>query len=163
MTTLNIKNLVENAAVICHDAGIQQAIETMTAHQSDRVYLTDESGRVIRVVCDFQLLKAVIRGALASSSLLEIASPLRDRLHPDQPLLQAAVLFRSGYCTEIPVFESHQFLGVVRRKSLLAKLIDSDEIRDAERHFPSVDREARATHIESVLSGLASSKSRKIG
>jgi predicted transcriptional regulator len=149
MTTLNIGDMIENAAVICHDAGISQTIEIMTAHQCDRVYVTDEAGLVSSVICDYRLLKALVRGQLASCSLSDLASPLSETLHPNQSLSQAAILFRSGYATEIPVFESHQFLGVVRRKDLLATLFNCEEIAG-----PTAG---------SVLTGLNNQQTRKIG
>ncbi len=162
MTTLNIGDMIENAAVIRHDAAISQTIEIMTAHQCDRVYVTDEVGRVSCVICDYRLLKAMVRGDFESCLLSDLASPLSEILSPEQSLSQAAVLFRSGHVTEIPVFESRQFLGVVRRKSLLAALLNCEETTGSTTPLASLDREVRPT-AGSVLTGLNKPQTRKIG
>jgi len=122
-----VGNLVESAAVVSCDADLHSAVETMRSQQCDRLYLTDREARVSSVVFDYTLLKAHIRGDLQNGSLSQYAAPLQNILSPDQPLAQAALLFRCGYQAELPVFESHQFLGVVRRRTLLSNLLSEPE------------------------------------
>jgi signal-transduction protein with cAMP-binding, CBS, and nucleotidyltransferase domain len=162
MQNLNVGDFVENAAVVPHDAAISQAVEKMIAHQSDRVYLTDETGSVTRVICDYTLFKAIVRGDLASCSLNQLASPLQNCLKPSQPLSQAAVLFRNGSMREIAVFESHQFLGVLKRQTLLAQFIENEEKIAQPPQFPTIDHDAR-TSQSSTLSGFDHPPTRKIG
>lgn len=118
-----IGDILELAVIVGHQTTVPEAIAAMASQNSDRIYITDPDGRINRVICDFTLLKAQVRGELQTVTLSSLASPIQEVLNPAQPLSQAAILFRSGLKSEIPVFDGPQFLGVVRRKRLIRELL----------------------------------------
>jgi signal-transduction protein with cAMP-binding, CBS, and nucleotidyltransferase domain len=123
--------------------------------------VTNEVGHVSSVACDFILLKALIRGESANIAVGQLASPLQDRLMPTQPLEEAAVFFRLGFRTQLPVFENGQFLGIVERTSLLAALVQESLAagHEDDRHNDRTE----ALSVVSALNGLLNQQSLKTG
>lgn len=159
-----VGDLLKSAAIVSADCPLLDAVRLMTSEHRDRVYVTNESGQVATVVCDFVLLKALIRGESQHIAVGQLASPLQDRLTPTQPLEDAAVFFRVGFRTQLPVFENGQFLGIVERTSLLAALVQAG--LTPSRADDDRDQHADGSHgssVVSALNGLLNQQSMKIG
>jgi len=155
-----VGDILKSATIVPSDCPLEQAVRLMTAENRDRVYITDNVGHVSSVVCDFILLKALIRGESSDIAVGQLASPLQDRLMPTQPLEEAAVSFRLGFRTQLPVFENGQFLGIVERTSLLAALVQEKltSCPDDDGH----DNHAEDLSVVSALNGLLNQQSLKI-
>ena len=158
---LTVAELIESAAIVSCNASIREAVETMQVLNCDRVYVTDETGRISSVACDYRLLKAKICSEQNEASIQQYSAPLNEILNPSQPLAQAAVFFRTGHQTELPVFEAHQFLGVVRRTSLLAALMSSPEVVPDSSKNPIDAGDQKSSG--SSLTGMLNKKSLKLG
>ena len=159
-----IGEIVENAAVVSHASTIDDAIEALASQDVDRIYIEDSGGKVSRVICDFTLLKSQVRGDLESATLSCLASPLPESLDPSQPLEKAAVLFRSGAKSEIPVVDGEKFLGVVRRKRLIKQLLLQKISLDTAKKTHTIDSTSSEYHSKaSILTGLSNQQARKIG
>ena len=159
---LTVGNLLESAAIVPCLAGTTEAVAQMNALHCERVYLTDENGLVSSVICDYTLLKAHIRGELSVTPLCQLAAPLQDILTPSQPLEEAAVLFRSCGKTEIPVFENHQFLGVLRRHRLVTALLDAESLNPAQSLQNRINAGGQPS-VVSALTGMLNRHSFKTG
>lgn len=156
-----VGDILRSAAIVPSDCPLQEAVRLMTSENRDRVYVTNESGHVSSVACDFILLKALIRGESSDIAVGQLASPLQDRLMPTQPLEEAAVFFRLGFRTQLPVFENGQFLGIVERTSLLAALVQENlkASHDGDRH----NDHAEVLSVVSALNGLLNQQALKTG
>lgn len=156
-----VGDILKSAAIVSADCPLIDAVRLMTCEHRDRVYVTNESGHVASVVCDFVLLKALIRGESRDMVVGQLASALQDRLMPTQPLEEAAVFFRVGFRTQLPVFENGQFLGIVERTSLLAALVQEGlTISLAEGEHTECDQ---GLSVVSALNGLLNQQTMKSG
>jgi signal-transduction protein with cAMP-binding, CBS, and nucleotidyltransferase domain len=155
-----VGDILKSATIVPSDCPLQEAVRLMTSENRDRVYVTDRVGHVSSVVCDFVLLKALIRGESSDINVGQLAAPLQDRLMPTQPLEEAAVSFRLGFRTQLPVFENGQFLGIIERTSLLAALVQ-ENLTPCD-HDSETNR-GTGLSVVSALNGLLNQQSLKTG
>ena len=156
-----VGDILKSATIVSADCSLRDAVRLMRADNRDRVYVTNDIGRVSGVVCDFTLLKALVRGESSSLAVGQFAAPLQDHLLPTQPLDEAAVFFREGFRTQMPVLENGQFLGIVERTSLLAALLEENLVSVHQADHSS--EHCNGPSVIATLTGFLNQQSMKTG
>ena len=159
---MSIRELMIPPAIISQGTSLGDAARVLKRDDCDRIYLLDERHELMGVVTDYSLLKAVLRGEPLSACCDALVQPVEETLCPDQPLERAAVLFRCGHRTQIPIVDNHRLVGCLRREDLLEYLIehapDAEQLADEPR-----TEDAPPPATATALSSLLATESRRTG
>lgn len=158
--SIGLRDLLESAVTVTSSTCVEEAVARMNEQRTDRVYLVSSDEPGVRVVTDFALLKAILRGEACCTPVSSLAAPVNEFLTPEQPLELAAVFFRSGFRTEMVVLEQGRLMGVVRRTTLLSALV-SQGLTTLDRPLPHSDEHQEMARSRSATDPL--SAFRKIG
>jgi CBS domain-containing protein len=99
-----------------------EAMAILAESDADSLFVTDADGRFLGVVTGYELLKAELNGTLPDSTVEHLLHRPTQSLSLDQPLGEAAKLFREAALSQVPVLREGRLLGIIERKSLLRYL-----------------------------------------
>ena len=109
-------------AVVDESATAEQALCQLWAGYADEIYVTDEQGRLLGSLPDYELLKAVVNGTSGQSRAGALMSRSLATITQDCCIEQIAPLFRDGRCRQLPVVDGGRLVGSLSRRSVLGYL-----------------------------------------
>jgi CBS domain-containing protein len=95
------------------------ALETLVAAEAEELFIVDGDDRFLGILTDFELLKADLNGSLANTSAGALMQRRPMMLAPEQPIADAAKLFRDGGLSCVPVIRDGRLLGMLQRRDVL--------------------------------------------
>jgi CBS domain-containing protein len=104
------------------DCPASEALAIVAESDADTLFVTEADGRFLGVVTGYELLKAELNGTLAEATAAQLLHHRPQALLADQPLGEAAKLFREAALSQVPVLRDGRLLGVIDRKALLRYL-----------------------------------------
>lgn len=136
-------------ATIDQHTSLAEATRLILERALPEIYVTDESGRLLGTVSDYELLKASIMNSDAAQPVTRIMSRSLLVLRPDMPFEEIAGLFRESCHARLPVIENGRVVGQLCRRDVLRTLLFLEETRKDRSECEST-RRRRVEEAESV-------------
>ena len=96
-----------------------EAMAILADADADTLFVVDAHDRFLGIVTGYELLKADLNGTLTEATAEQLMHRRSQSLTLDQPLGEAAKLFREAALSQVPVLRDGRLLGVIDRKALL--------------------------------------------
>lgn len=105
------------------------ALALLLDAETDHLFVVDDDQRFRGVITDGNLLKAELTGTLTQTMAADWMHCRPECLDPDQPLVEAAKLFRDNSLSRAPVLREGRLLGVLRRRDVLRWIVSQHSER----------------------------------
>ena len=100
---------------------------TMISQDYCHLPVVDESGSVVGIVSEFDLLKAVKAGKdLEKITAEELMSPKVVTVNEDEPIEGVIDIMTTQYMITLPVVKNGKLVGVINRRNILHNLVDHE-------------------------------------
>ncbi|MDA0832004.1 MAG: CBS domain-containing protein [Planctomycetota bacterium] len=118
--TVLVRDLMTHEAVcISLDSTIQAAAELLTHECVGELYATDDVGRLVGVIPDYEILKALYMEAAPDRTVADYVSCQIPCCTADEDLDAVLPLFREQRCRVIAVVRDRKVIGQIHRRDLL--------------------------------------------
>lgn len=107
--------MTEHPVTVSADCSADAAIDKLSRHRTNELYVTDESGHLLGVVPDFELLKAELSGEAQDATVEQLMSRSVPVFSPQSDAAEVARLFRDGRFTQFPVVSGGRLIGLITR------------------------------------------------
>jgi CBS domain-containing protein len=111
-----------NGLTVRPDCPGAEAMAILVEADADTLFVIDADDRFLGVITGYELLKAELNGTLAEATAGQLMHRRPQSLSLDQPLGEAAKLFREAALSQVPVLREGRLLGVIDRKAMLRRL-----------------------------------------
>jgi Mg/Co/Ni transporter MgtE len=101
------------------DCPAAEAMAILANADADTLFVADADNRFRGIVTGYELLKADLNGTLSDATAEQLMHRRLQSLSVDQPLGEAAKLFREAALSQVPVLRDGRLLGVIDRKAML--------------------------------------------
>lgn len=121
---VSVRDLMANQpATVNQHTSIAEARRIILDRALPEVYVTDDLGRLLGTVSDYELLKATIMHAEATQTVTRVMSRSMLVLRPETPFEEVAGLFRESCHARLPVVENGRVIGQLCRRDVLRTLL----------------------------------------
>ena len=132
--------MASQPATIQQHTSLAEATRTILERALPEVYVTDDSGRLLGKVSDYELLKASLMKCDTAQPVTRIMSRNLLVLRPDTPYDEIAGLFRESCHSRLPVVENGHVVGQLCRRDVLRTLLVLEEFaRDDRENAEAAD------------------------
>lgn len=97
----------------------REALALIDDADVDCIFVVGDDDRFLGLLTDYALLKAELLGTLDETTVADWMQRRPETLTPDQPIADAAKLFRDASLSRAPVLRDGRLLGVVQRRDVL--------------------------------------------
>ncbi len=118
------------------DLAAGEALALIDEADVDCVFVVGEDDRFLGLLTDYALLKAELLGTLDHTTVADWMQRRPEALSPEQPIADAAKLFRDASLSRAPILRDGRLLGVVHRRALL-RWLSQQRIETTRRAVPS--------------------------
>lgn len=115
-------------ATVNQQTSLAEARRIILDRALPEVYVTDDHGRLLGTVSDYELLKATIMHAELTQTVTCVMSRSLLVLKPETPFEQVAGLFRESCHARLPVVENGHVIGQLCRRDVLRTLLLLDQM-----------------------------------
>lgn len=119
MTVLVRDLMTPEAVCITLETTIQAAAERVTRECVGELYVTDDAGRLVGVIPDYELLKALYMESAGDRTVADYVSCQIPCCTADEDLNAVLPLFRDQRCRVIVVVRERKVIGQIYRRDLL--------------------------------------------
>jgi CBS-domain-containing membrane protein len=121
---ITVKDLMAQCpATLCQDATLNEALQMFMDEMVGELYVTDQSGQLVGVVPDYELLKAQLTRLPLSERVETLMSTNVQTTHPGSPVAALAPQFREGRCRKMAVVDNGRIVGEISRHDVLRLMV----------------------------------------
>jgi predicted transcriptional regulator len=124
--------MAKRPVTIDQHASIDEALDLLLQEAVSELYVTGDSGRLVGVVPDYELLKAQLAQVACSTAVETLMSRSFVTTDPRCLLSALAPIFRESYCRRIAVVDNGQLVGQIDRRHVIASLRNGQSVSTAD-------------------------------
>lgn len=130
-----------------------EALEAFYEHETPELYVVDESGYLLGVLPDYELLKAQLSGEAKGACVEQLMSTSVPVCRSSSDAAGVARAFRDSQCNRMPVVQAGRLVGVVTRADVLRLMAVLRRIEMPE--IQSKPEPKRPKHLDATKAGTA--------
>lgn len=136
---------IRHGNVVAETTTLREVAERLIVSDCDVMAVTDSSGRLIGIVCESSVVRALMASPSDDATIQAIVMRHAESVRIDAPLTGVLPLFRSSANTAVPVVnQENQVCGLLLRRdvitSLLHRRLDSAEAATSSPGPPAVTK-----------------------
>ena len=121
---ITVKDLMSQCpATLYQDATLNEALQMFMAEVVGELYVTDQSGQLVGVVPDYELLKSQLTCLPLSERVETLMSTNVKTTHPGSLVAALAPQFREGHCRKMAVVDNGRIVGELSRHDVLRLMV----------------------------------------
>jgi CBS domain-containing protein len=117
----------EQPVTISPDAMLDTALRELLLSRSTELYVTDDDGRLVGVIPDYELLKARLAGSWTELTARQLCSSRVICFTPDTACSAILKAFREGQHSRAAILQDGRLIGQITRAAILHWLMASVE------------------------------------
>jgi len=147
---LNVADLMsEQPVTVPPECSADAAVELLSRHNVTELYVTDERGRLLGVLPDYELLKAELNGEARQACAEQLMSRHLPVFSPLTDAAEVARLFRDGRYCQFPVVSRGRLVGIITRADVVRFMAVLRRIDGATPTSPKVRPPKLASRVRS--------------
>jgi CBS domain-containing protein len=115
---------------VAPEAPLREVAERMVSRDVGAALVT-EGERLVGIVTERDVLRAVARGTPEGTSVAELMTPDPETMEPDESTEHAAVLMIHGGFRHLPIVEDDEIVGVLSIRDLMRVVLEDSAPRGA--------------------------------
>ena len=115
---------------VAPEASLREVAERMVSRDVGAALVT-EGERLVGIVTERDVLRAVARGTPEGTSVAELMTPDPETMEPDESTEHAAVLMIHGGFRHLPIVEDDEIVGVLSIRDLMRVVLEDSAPRGA--------------------------------
>jgi CBS domain-containing protein len=127
-----VQSLMSSPAItVREDASFQQALALMQKHRIRRLPVVDESGRLIGIVAERDVLFATLRFLQSRVDVAEVMTRAVLTVAPEMPLQRAALTMLENKVGGLPVVDGDRLVGIITESDIFRRFVELQTAEDA--------------------------------
>ncbi|MDA1016601.1 MAG: CBS domain-containing protein [Planctomycetota bacterium] len=118
----SVRRVMNPVSTLSMTSTVDRALHVLVADRVDSVYITDDTGCLVGILPDYEILKSVLAGTHTTQIVGEIVTRHIQTIPPDTPVYQIAARLREWRTQSLAVVEDGRILGRVTRSEVLESL-----------------------------------------
>jgi CBS domain-containing protein len=115
---------------VAPEAPLREVAERMVSRDVGAALVT-EGERLVGIVTERDVLRAVARGTPEATSVAELMTPNPETMEPDESTQHAAVLMIHGGFRHLPIVEDDEVVGMLSIRDLMRVVLEDSAPRGA--------------------------------
>ena len=115
---------------VAPEAPLREVAERMVSRDVGAALVT-EGERLVGIVTERDVLRAVARGTPEDTSVAELMTPDPETMEPDESTEHAAVLMIHGGFRHLPIVEDDEIVGMLSIRDLMGVVLEDSAPRGA--------------------------------
>ena len=115
---------------VAPEAPLREVAERMVSGDVGAALVTEDE-RLVGIVTERDVLRAVARGTPEGTSVAELMTPDPETMEPDESTQHAAVLMIHGGFRHLPIVEDDEIVGVLSIRDLMRVVLEDSAPRGA--------------------------------
>ncbi len=111
--------MCETPVTVGPECTADEALEAFFEYETSELYVIDQSGRLLGVLPDYELLKVQLSGEARNTCVEQLMSRSVPVVTHESDAAEVARSFRNSSCCRIPVVKAGRLVGVVTRADVL--------------------------------------------
>ncbi len=111
--------MTERPVTVLPDCSADCAIDILYRTEVTELYVTDQSGRLLGVLPDYELLKAQLSGESREATAEQLMSRGIPVFSPEADAAEVARLFRDARFSRFPIVRAGRLVGIITRGDIL--------------------------------------------
>ena len=118
----SVRRVMTPVSTLSMNATVCSALQVLVNDRVDSLYVTDNAGRLLGILPDYEILKSVLAGTHADQVVGNLVTRNIQTVEPDTPVHQVAARLREWRTQSLAVVEDGRILGRVTRSEVLDSL-----------------------------------------
>lgn len=145
--------MTADPATVTPQATVADAVAVMLEHDLSEVYVVDQTGRLLGILPEFEVLKVQLHGIPASTLVETVMNCHIATVQPSQRVAQIAHHLRDGFQSQLAVVSEGRLLGQLRRRDVLRLLFALEWLDQSDSMSASPMEQAKTAPVSDTLSG----------